>query len=87
MSKISGLEAGLYRDDGLAVTSSAPRRVEAIKKSKIFSEYGLGITSEANIKVVDFLDVVFDLENESYRPFTKPNNIPEYVHKLSNHPP
>ena len=27
------------------------------------------------------------MENESYRPFTKPNNIPEYVHKLSNHPP
>ena len=33
VSKISGLEAGLYRDDGLAVTSSTPRRVEAIKKN------------------------------------------------------
>ena len=89
VSKITGLDAGLYRDDGLAVTSSAPRRVEAIKKeiSKIFSEYGLAITTEANIRVVDFLDVVFDLETDSYRPYTKPNNIPQYVHKLSNHPP
>ena len=33
------------------------------------------------------MDVFFDLENESYRPFLKENNVPLYVHKLSNHPP
>jgi hypothetical protein len=39
------------------------------------------------MKVVDFLDVILDLENGTYRPYTKPNNIPLYVHTLSNHPP
>ena len=29
----------------------------------------------------------FDLENESYRAYNKENNIPLYVHSLSNHPP
>ena len=38
-------------------------------------------------KNVDFLDVVFDLENDSYRPYIKPNNTPLYVDKSSNHPP
>ena len=31
--------------------------------------------------------MIFDLENDTYRPFIKPNNTPLYVHKLSNHPP
>ena len=89
ISKIDKLEAGLYRDDGLGVTSATPRQTENIKKkiAQIFQKYGLGTTAEANVKVVDFLDVVFDLENGSYKPYTKPNNIPQYVHKLSNHPP
>ena len=89
ISKIDKLEAGLYRDDGLGVTSATPRQTENIKKkiSQIFQKHGLGTTSEANVKVVDFLDVVFDLENGSYKPYMKPNNTPQYVHKLSNHPP
>ena len=80
---------GIYRDDGLASTPASPRQVEILKKQivAIFSKHGLGITSEANLKTVDFLDVVFDLESETYRPFIKPNNYPLYVHKLSNHPP
>ena len=48
---------------------------------------GLGSTSTANSKREEFLDVFFDLENESYRPYLKQNNVPQYVHKLSNHPP
>ena len=27
------------------------------------------------------------MENETFRPFIKENNVPLYVHKLSNHPP
>ena len=89
LSKIERLNVGIYRDDGLATTPASPRQVEIIKKRivAIFSKHSLGTTSEANLKTVDFLDVVFDLENESYRPFIKPNNTPLYVQKLSNHPP
>ena len=89
LEKIERLNVGLYRDDGLGVTPASPRQVENIKKQivAIFAKNGLGTTSEANIKTVDFLDVVFDLENDTFRPYIKPNNTPSYVHTLSNHPP
>ena len=84
-----GNNFGLYRDDGLGVTNATPRQVEMIKKDlcSIFSEYGLKITIEANKKIVNFLDVTLNLSNGTYMPYTKPNNIPLYVHKKSNHPP
>ena len=37
-------------------------------------------------KVVNFLDVDFNLETGLYRPYMKPNDTPTYVHKDSNHP-
>ena len=45
------------------------------------------ITVEANSKIVDFLDVTFNLNDGTYKPYMKPNNRPLYVHKESNHPP
>ena len=77
------------RDDGLLITPVPPRQGEKIKQKigKIFSEEGLSITGEANLKRTEFLDIYFDLERESYRPYNKPNNTPLYVHRLSNHPP
>ena len=53
----------------------------------IFKSYGPGTTSTANLKKVDFLDITFDLENETFQPYTKPGNVPQYVHKMSDHPP
>ena len=41
----------------------------------------------ANKNVADYLDVTFDMKKESFKPFTKPNHTPRYVHMLSNHPP
>ena len=54
---------------------------------KIFKDCGLNITIKMNLKTVDFLDVRFDLINNTYRPFRKPNSEPVYIHKQSNHPP
>ena len=42
---------------------------------------------ETNLTNVDFLDVTFNLHNESYHPFRKPNDNPIYIHTNSNHPP
>jgi hypothetical protein len=83
------LDVGLYRDDGLAATSSTPRQVEKIKKqiTEIFNKLGLQITIEANLKVVNFLDICMDLDSDIYKPYIKPNTIPQYIHKQSNHPP
>ena len=84
-----GLNMGLFRDDGLAVSSKTARQTELIKKElcKIFKENGLQITIEANSKVVDFLDVTLNLNDGTYRPYMKPNNNPLYINKQSNHPP
>ena len=63
--------------------------VEKTKKEicKIFRLNSLEITIEANLKTVDFLDISFDLNSGIFKPFIKPNDIPLYVHKSSNHPP
>ena len=37
--------------------------------------------------MVQFLDVELNLENNTYKPSLKPNDVPSYVHKNSNHPP
>ena len=89
VSKIDRLNVGLYRDDGLAVSGASRRQNENMSKqiAKIFENFNLKITSEENSKRVDFLDMIFDLDDESYEPYNKPGNIPQYVHRLSNHPP
>ena len=88
-NKIKGIDPGLYRDDGLAVAENTPRNCEKIRQKivSIMNEFGLKITSKANRKVVEFLDVILDLENECYKPYIKPGDRPLYVNKLSNHPP
>ena len=35
---------------------------------------------------MDFLDVQFDLENDKFYPYRKPNDTPLFIHKHSNHP-
>ena len=49
-------------------------------------QFGLKITIEAN-KIINFLDVTLNLSSGKYQPYSKPNNIPLYVHSKSNHPP
>ena len=83
--------SGLYRDDGLCCfrNVSGPES-ERIKKDlvKLFKEkFNLKITIQTNLKVVDFLDVTFNLTNETYQPYSKPNGQPVYINVHSNHPP
>ncbi len=84
-----GLNAGLYRDDGLIVSDQTPRGIEQIKQklSKIFKDCNLSIEIEANKKIINFLDVTLNLNDGSFSPYTKPNNNPLYVNANSNHPP
>ena len=82
-------KSGLFRDDGLAVCALPARQIEKVKKDicNIFKKEGLDITIDANLKIVDFLDVELNLNTGTHRPFTKPNNIIQYIHLHSNHPP
>ena len=83
-----GLHMGLFRVDGLAVSSKTARQTEVIRKElcKILKEKELQITLEANSKVVDFLDVTINLSDGTYRPYMKPNNNPLYINKQSIQP-
>ena len=83
------INVGLYRDDGLATTNTTTRNTENIKNEicRVFKNNGLRITIEANKQIINFLDVTFNLNQNTYKPFTKPNTTLQYVHRESNHPP
>ena len=81
---------GLYRDDGLTIMKSKSARLaDKMRKDlhKCFEQFGLKITAEANLRVVNFLDVTFDLDNGKFKPYRKPNDDPLYINRHSNHPP
>lgn len=82
--------AGLYRDDGLIILKNATGRLaEKAKKDliRIFQAFNLEITATANQKIVNFLDITLNLDDEKFRPYKKPNDDTLYIHSHSNHPP
>ena len=62
--------------------------IARLKKNvvKTFKDYGLIITVEANLHIVNYLDVTFDLQKGTYLPYRKPDNPPVYINSCSNHP-
>ena len=82
--------AGLYRDDGLGILRnfSGPK-FERLRKRiiTICKDCRLNIKIKTKLKTFDFLDVRFDLINNTYQPFREPNSEPIYIHKQSNHLP
>ena len=81
---------GLYRDDGLAIIKNKSARLaDKARKElhKAFEQFGLKITAESNLHVVNFLDATFDLSTGKYKPYRKPSDDPLYINKHSNHPP
>ena len=83
-----GGECILYRDDGLMIVEGNGQQVDRTRKKlvKLFKDENLKITTETNITVVSYLDVVMDLKDKSTKPFIKSNANTRYVSKLSNHP-
>ena len=69
----------LYPDDGLRVLHNIPKPEIERKKKQIVIQW--------NLKSVDFLDVTFNLDNNFYKPYRKPNNKTIYINKQSNHLP
>ena len=54
---------------------------------KVFSDNKPKLTIEANKNCVNFLDITFDLRSGTFKPYTKPGNVPQFVNVQSNHPP
>ena len=81
-------DLGLYRDDGLGVTSHFGREADRARKDtiQIFKKHGLQVTIKTLLTRTEFLDVTLDITTGKYWPFKKPNNELQYVHSGSNHP-
>ena len=65
---------GLYRDNGLILMRNKNgQKTDRIRKQviKIFKEIGFKIAIKTNLKVVDFLDITFNLSNGTYKPYRK----------------
>ena len=80
---------GLYRNDGLVIKNKSSRLADKTRKEfhKAFEQFGLKITAESDLHVINFLDVTFDLSTGKYKPYRKPNDDLLYINKHSNHPP
>ena len=89
LNQIDNIKAGLFRDDGAAITTLSPKEAEKVKNKivKVFKDEGLNITIVANLKVMTFLDVEVDLNTGTHKPYTKPNNTLLYIDVNRNHPP
>ena len=81
---------GLYRDDGLFILRKINKQQpDKIRKKiiSIFKKINFKIEIVTNLTEVDFLGVTFNLENNTYRPYKKPNDKLIYIDVSSNHPP
>ena len=88
--RVNKKDNGLYRDEGLVVLRNANGRTTDFCRKyiiSIFKTHDFNINILTNLKIVDFLDVAFNLENCTYHSFKKPNDKLLYVHTSSNHPP
>ena len=93
LSKFSNLlpqeEIGLYRDDVLILLRNRNGLLmDRIRKNviKLFKQTAFKIEIETNLKIVNFLDVTFNLVNSTYRPYRKPNDNLLYIYPSSHHP-
>ena len=64
-------------------------QLETIKTilQKTFKDFGLEISAESNLKIVNDLDVTLNLNDGSFRPCDKSDDIIQYINKEFNHPP
>ena len=68
-----------YQKDGLAIIKNRSARLAGRTRKelhKVFEQFGLKITVEANLHVVNFLDVTFDLTIGKHKPYRTPNDDP-----------
>ena len=76
----------LYRDDGLSAFKNHNSKVWK-ERIYLFQQHHLNLEIKCNLKIVDYLDITFDLITGLFKLYKKTNNIPRYVNAKSNHPP
>ena len=84
LGRIVNLEqVEFYRDDGIIYIPDSNRpKTSSIQKKIIraIKLLGLRIQIASNLKIVDFLDVTLNLNNVTFKPFSKNDSAPQ-VHK------
>ena len=90
LGRIVNLEQmDFYRDDEIIFISDSngPKSSKIQKKIiRAFKLLGLRIQIVTNLKIVDFLDVTLNLNNGTFKPFSRNDSAPTYVNIGSNHP-
>ena len=82
-------QVGLHRDYGLIFfqDSYGPKTSKIQKEIiKAFKLLGFKIEIASKLKIVNFLDITFDLTNNTLKPFSKDNETPTYINVDSRHP-
>ena len=80
----------LYRDDGLLILRNVNgQQMDQMRKNiiKTFKDIGFTMDVETNLKIAYFLDITFNLNNGTYRPYKKTNDLLLYTSKSSNQLP
>ena len=80
---------GLYCDDGLImIDKCTPRKGDIIRKKLhwLFDKFGFKLDIQADLKITDYLDVMFNLYDGTMSPFRKNDQYPCYINVGSNHP-
>ena len=86
---VNSQQVGLYWDDGIVYIpdSNGPKTASIQKKIiRAFTLLGFRIQIASNFKIVDFLDVTLNLNNGTFKPFSKNDSASRYINISSNHP-
>ena len=78
MNLINKNDCGVSGDDGLLISRNVnSQQIDEMGKNiiKIFKDITSAINVETNLKIVAFLDFTFNLNNGTYRPYKKPNDL------------
>ena len=89
VASLRDITIALYRDDLILAMDVNGFDMNQVKSriTKIFAEEKLKMTDWQEGVSLDYLDVEFDIQNDSYKPFKKPNAKTLYINPHSDHPP
>ena len=77
----------IYGDGLISIPNSNGSLTSKMQKKVIraFKYMRLKIEINSNLKYINFLDATFNLNDNSYKPFSKTNVIPTHINVCSNH--
>ena len=88
-NKLDKQSTGFYRDYELVLLrNTSKQKTDRLRKDVIviFKNAGFKIEIKTNLHIVHFFDVTFNLLDEMYKLYKKPNDQLIHVNALSNHP-